>query len=386
MKRSLPIDILRAVAVILVLGRHMEPCPPEINRFFFKLSSVWHLGGWIGVDLFFVLSGFLVSGLIFKEHQQWGAISLKSFFIRRGFKIYPAFWCLIFITIALKLIGGRQITGPQVASELLFFQNYGTPLWGPNWSLAVEEHFYFLLALLLFGLAVRPQSSKPFAAIPVIFAGIGLLCLLGRLLTAHFLPYDHSTHLFPSHLRLDSLFFGVLLSYFYHYHREGFLKFSSRHRWLLVALGVLLLSPAFVFQLEKTPFLYTFGLSVLYLGCGMILLAAVGVALPKNAFLGLAGFVGTHSYSIYLWHMPLEKWGVPVGMRLLGRHWNWYWYASLYFLGAIVFGIIAARVIEFPVLRIREKLFPPRSRPLSEKKENSSHDDCLKEVVVTKAV
>src|ERR1043165_1296228 len=140
-----------------------------------------------------------------------------------------------------------------------------------------------------------------------ILRSVAVILVLGR----HTEPYDYSTDLFPSYLRPDLLFFGVLLSYFYHYHREALSEFSCRHRGVLIGGGLILLSRAFLFQLEKTPFLYTFGLSVFYLGCGMILLVAFGVAHPKNAFLGLAGFVGTHSYSFYLWHMPLEKMGQP---------------------------------------------------------------------------
>ncbi|MEM7353410.1 MAG: acyltransferase, partial [Acidobacteriota bacterium] len=64
MHRFQQIDILRAVAVLLVLGRHMTPCPPEVSPLLHQVTQAWFRGGWIGVDLFFVLSGFLVSGLL----------------------------------------------------------------------------------------------------------------------------------------------------------------------------------------------------------------------------------------------------------------------------------------------------------------------------------
>src|SRR5437016_3117019 len=83
--RSTTLDVMRLVAVILVLGRHIQVCPVETSRFLHDVTFVWERGGWIGVDLFFVLSGFLVSGLLFKEHQKYGRITVKHFLIRRGF-------------------------------------------------------------------------------------------------------------------------------------------------------------------------------------------------------------------------------------------------------------------------------------------------------------
>src|SRR6478672_2080696 len=89
------IDLLRAVAVLLVIGNHSAICPPEISVFLNKITTVWNRGGWTGVDLFFVLSGFLVSGLLFDEYRKSGGIDFKRFLIRRGLKIYPAFWLML---------------------------------------------------------------------------------------------------------------------------------------------------------------------------------------------------------------------------------------------------------------------------------------------------
>jgi peptidoglycan/LPS O-acetylase OafA/YrhL len=200
MRRFNQIDILRAIAVFLVLGRHISTCPPEISRTVHGVTETWIRGGWIGVDLFFVLSGFLVSGLLFREYDRFGKIDAKRFLIRRGFKIYPPFWLLILTTVVLSLLRGKEVEGQRVAAELLFVQNYLPGVWIHTWSLAVEEHFYILLA---FGFLLLAKFGKkdPFSATPVFFAGIAVLCLALRFAAASRHSYDYTLHLFPSHLR-----------------------------------------------------------------------------------------------------------------------------------------------------------------------------------------
>ena len=136
-KRLASLDILRAIAILLVCGNHLTLCSGD-NAILYNIISVWKRGGWVGVDLFFVLSGFLISGLLFKEHQQFGSISFKRFFIRRGFKIYPAFYLLILTTVLVKSIIYLQgIPWPSLFSELFFLQDYIPSIWNQDWSLAV---------------------------------------------------------------------------------------------------------------------------------------------------------------------------------------------------------------------------------------------------------
>src|SRR5438094_6288198 len=82
-KRNQSLDVLRCVAILLVLGCHVGHYRP------------WSKFGWIGVDLFFVLSGFLVSGLLFQEFKDRGGINFRRFILRRGLKIWPAFYVYI---------------------------------------------------------------------------------------------------------------------------------------------------------------------------------------------------------------------------------------------------------------------------------------------------
>jgi len=367
MNRFKQIDILRAIAVFLVLGRHLEPCPPESSVFLNHITRIWAEGGWIGVDLFFVLSGFLVSGLLFREHEKYHELHIGHFLIRRGLKIYPPFWLLIGFTVFLVKLRYQQLPlgalASALASELLFVQNYGRPMWNHTWSLAVEEHFYLLLAFGFFVLA-RRRSAQPFALIPAVFIAIALLCLMLRIVGALHSAFAEQTHIFPSHLRLDGLFFGVLLSYAFHRHPIKFLSAAQRFRYLLAGMGVALLLPAFYFP-QRTPFIFTYGLTLFYLGSGCLLVAALGWQAPTTRLASAVAYTGSHSYSVYLWHMPVALWGTAVISRLLSQHNNWFIYTATYLMGSIAFGVGMAILTEFPVLRIRDSLFPSRGAPLS---------------------
>src|SRR5260221_13388339 len=106
---SKELDRLRCIAVLMVLFRHL-PVPPESAPSWIKgPQSFLHQAGWAGVDLFFVLSGFLISGLLFREQQQYGRIDFKRFFIRRGLKIYPGFFALIGATVGIAVVSGWHL-------------------------------------------------------------------------------------------------------------------------------------------------------------------------------------------------------------------------------------------------------------------------------------
>ena len=183
--RSLRLDLLRALAVFLVLGRHMHPLSQQLPEFFQVLSRLWQRAGWMGVDLFFVVSGFLVSGLIFSEYRQHRALNLWRFYARRGLKIYPAFYLLLLSTVIVTVQKGKQLKWPALLSEIFFVQNYRPGLWNHTWSLAVEEHFYLLLPLLLLYLAkTAPGSENPFGLVPKVFALLAGGALLYRCMGA----------------------------------------------------------------------------------------------------------------------------------------------------------------------------------------------------------
>jgi peptidoglycan/LPS O-acetylase OafA/YrhL len=354
-QRLASLDLLRAIALLLVLGRHMPEVPAgAVPGPVAAFLDLWSRGGWVGVDLFFVLSGFLVSGLLFREYDRHGAIRPGRFLARRGFKIYPAFYVMLAIVLCIAAWNGRALPRPAILwTEVLFVQNYGPALFQHTWSLAVEEHFYLVLPFLL--LALSRGKGAPFAALPAVFGFVAIFCLAGRIATSQSLDtFTFKTHLFPTHLRMDSLLFGALLAWLWQYHGDALRAFVQRHRWPLAAAAAVLAAPPFLHEVGAAGFyMHTAGLTALYLSSGIILLLALRL---RSAWTPLAR-LGAHSYSIYLWHFPVKFY---VGM-LLPRDLPPAAHLAAYFLASIVVGVAAAKLIETPFLALRDRILPSRS-------------------------
>ncbi|MFI5335295.1 MAG: acyltransferase family protein [Opitutales bacterium] len=353
--RNLGLDLLRLAAVVLVIGCHLSDSAG---------SSVWLLGawrsvGWVGVDLFFVLSGFLVSGLLFREHRQSGRVSVGNFLIRRGLKIYPAFWVLIAYSFATRLYHGIPIPKKAFVCELLFVQNYGWGLWAHTWSLAVEEHFYLLLAALVWWLARR--RAEPFARLPLIFGVVAAACLGLRVLNTLRHPvYTFEGFLTPTHLRIDSLFLGVLLSYLVHY--RGLLERLRwfRPRWRVAAGLPLLLVPVYFFSREADPWVNVLGYNVADLGSALLVLGGAELASSPSRLLRGLGTFGAVSYSVYLWHVPVELWSYRFWPAHRVDPMAYTGYMVTYVLGSLLVGYVMARLVEIPILKLRDRWFPSR--------------------------
>jgi len=351
------LDFLRGMAVLMVVVHHTV---------IFRDSRAWPAPlvrcGWAGVDLFFVLSGFLISGLLFSEYRRSGKIRFPRFAARRALKIWPAFYVLVLLTIVIRI--GSDIHNPvpvlrAFLHDVFFVQSYFPGTYGHFWSLSVEEHFYILLPLTLYFMLRRsgPDEDDPFRFLPWLFGMVAIAELAARLLSARWIPFTLMTHLMATHLRIDSLLFGVLLSYWSIFHAERFWSFVLARYPFILAVGVLLISPTLVLP-NDNRWMYTYGFTVLYFGFGAImvgLLAFPLASLPKTAqaFFRAVAYVGGFSYSIYLWHIPwmlaLEKYG------LLHRR---YTGVFAYVAGAIVVGIVTSKLVEIPILRLRERLFP----------------------------
>ena len=363
--RLAKLDILRTLAVLLVLGRHVLILPSDggvsQESFFF---SFWNRFGWTGVDLFFVLSGFLVSGLLFSEYKKFGSINLLRFFVRRGLKIYPAFYFFIGISILLKIIP-ENMSLPRILSEVVFLQNYFPGIWNHTWSLAVEEHFYAMVGVLLFFLSLK-KMGDPFRRIHILFLICAVSVLLMRLYVSMSQPYSHLKNIFPTHLRIDALFFGVLLSYCNHFKKNELEPWVRRNSRLILGASALCVLPCFLWELETSFFIYTFGLTFLYLGFGGLLLVVLYEPrlehLIGRGFLGIIARLGAYSYSIYLWHMPVRYWQKYAIQNLLGFTPSPAIQTFAYVFLCMGVGLLMSKIVEVPFLKLRDHFFPSRSK------------------------
>jgi peptidoglycan/LPS O-acetylase OafA/YrhL len=339
--RNQSLDALRGVAILLVLGRHEH------------YYALWHRIGWVGVPLFFVLSGFLVSGLLFDSYKESGQLHIRRFILRRGLKIWPGFYVLLFFTLALYRSASGSMSWRDMGMFAFFLQNYahhGLGYLGHTWSLAIEEHFYLLLPLLLF-LLVKLYPAEPFSVIPKISVFCIVTCLMLRYFTTHLEESIGTTH-----LRIDGLFAGVTLAYWFHFRQDVFTYFTRS--WSLL-VGGLICSPVFCVE-DSSRMMQTIGITMLLFGFSFVTAWTVSRT-PRNyifqKFCTALAKVGYYSYSIYLWHFILG-----VSLYWLFPHSALaFW---VYVFLAIAVGIVMAEAIEIPFLRLREKLVPktPRSK------------------------
>jgi peptidoglycan/LPS O-acetylase OafA/YrhL len=331
--RNQSLDVLRCLAIVLVLGHH--------TPYYRPLAQM----GWIGVDLFFVLSGFLISGLLFDEFKKTGSIDFWRFFIRRGLKIWPPFFMfLCAVIIGQSISPAHRVSWPKVAETALFLQSYlSGGVAQHTWSLAVEEHFYValppLLALLIF---LRRGRENPFASIPVIFLVVSVICLTLRW------QYGYREALM-THLRIDSLFAGVTLGYLYHFKpsRFGHLKGNCS-----LAIAAACCFPTLFIDRIRYQVL---GLTFLFVGFGFLVAWSIDRRPRSKAgrvILRCAAKIGFYSYSIYLWH-PLVLNAISAHVPSLTMSVFW-----LCMSACIAVGIGMAILIETPALALRNKKFP----------------------------
>ena len=357
--RNKRLDILRCIAVFSVMILHGNIWP-----FFGNI-------GWVGVDLFFVLSGFLISGLLFSEYKTQNSISFKRFFIRRGLKIYPAFYLFLFLTgILSRIVFHTHLLVPHYLHEIFFVQNYWHGVWDHTWTLAVEEHFYILLPVLLV-LLVRFSSNRqdPFRVLPWTFVVVAVLSIAFRAASVYLGVPNYHTAYSASHDRLDSLFFGALLGHLYHFrpHILNNLLHSTRNRVFIAVCSAGLLSTVCFLPRDSRSF-SAFGFTWLYLGFGGVLLLSLyvkGILSGKIArcfeMVGTAAAaVGMYSYSIYLWHGPAAAWLPGLVRRVLHVSQGPNERFVTYMIGGLAIGITMSKIIEYPILRLRDRIFPSR--------------------------
>lgn len=349
------LDILRGIGVILVLGRHLKAIPPTTPTFFMPFLHGWKSIGWMGVDLFFVLSGYLVTGLMLREFSARGKFDAKRFLIRRGFKIYPSYYFLLGFTWFAISLNGHGYPPFTALAQSLFIQNYYPgedhyPM-GHTWSLAVEEHFYLLVAALFAFLVTKKAGLRPFAIVCAVFIFVvPILRFIDRYHHARIL--NHITH-----LRIDALFMGSLLSCAHHHYGDKFEAIFRSKTLILTIASVLLLLPTVYFGFASY-WAFSIGLTAEQLAFCLIIMLLLVNTKPHGLWAAVLSTIGVYSYSIYVWHAPIEKlcYAIPIPANLFLLQ------VAAYCVGSVLGGIGFAKLIETPFLKLRDKHFPQRGR------------------------
>jgi peptidoglycan/LPS O-acetylase OafA/YrhL len=216
---------------------------------------------------------------------------------------------------------------------------------------------------------LSPEAPKPpFAVLPILILTLAASILLLRTYTVLTRPFDYNTNIFATHMRMDSLLFGVLLSYLYRF-ESGFKIICARYRAQFIGLGLLLLAPPFIWELEA-PFHYSVGFTLYYIGSGLILSAMVCSAPIENKLLLAIAKVGTYSYSIYLWHPTMRYLFLPLMQKYLHLGTGPLTSLLIYVLGSVGVGIAMSKLVELPALRLRDKLIRPASSRIREVSES----------------
>ncbi|WP_343699805.1 acyltransferase [Caulobacter sp.] len=359
-RRAYGPDLLRAAAILLVMAWHMpKPARPE------PLLSVQPFG-WLGVDVFFVLSGYLIGAQLFKRVAAGSGVDFKRFWTNRAFRILPAYLVVLSLYFLLPGFSDGKTIQP-LWRFLTFTMNFEldyrvTGAFTSAWSLCVEEHFYWILPPLVLALS-RFKGWGPAVAVgaTVILGGMAL-----RWGIWHGPAADPSTRpadflrliYYPTWTRLDGLAMGVLLAAA----RTVFPAQVARLAppWLTGPLGLLAAAGTVMLCLEHADgvALDLAGAVVLYpLAClaSTLLLCALLDLEPALQRLPLQPFtaVATLAYSLYLVHKPVQHMlrdalgdGVLHGWTGVG----------VYLIGDLVAATILWLLVEHPFLHLRDRV------------------------------
>ena len=346
------LDGLRAIAIIGVLLYHA--------------GIDWVPGGFLGVDVFFVLSGFLITSLILEEYDRAGRIDFKRFYIRRARRLLPAvFVLLIAVGLAVLLFYRDALSAFRedalatlfylnnwwyILVDQSYFESIGRPpLLKHLWSLSIEEQFYLIwpaVALLL----VR-RGGRPLVRRVAVFLAIASTAWMAYLAIRGGYPIDAdpSRAYFGTDSHMMGLVIGAALATVW---RPGRLSANIPRgaRLLVTGIGVAMIAVIAYFYLfvgEFTPWLYRGGFLALAVFTAVLIAAATHPASPLGPILGvgLLRYLGRRSYGIYLWHWPIfmvTRPGIDVP-----------WSDSLTFIVRIAITLVIAeisyRLVEMPI-------------------------------------
>ncbi len=369
------LDVLRFFAFLGVFFFHLRPhsIPPELLRYTAipLVSSLARLGnaalgaGNFGVDLFFVLSAYLITELLVREKARRGSLDVKAFYVRRILRIWPLYFFFIGVACMLQVFMAGQVFGWQyVLAFLLLGGNWICALHGlpasvalPLWSVSIEEQFY-----LLWPQVVRRASAKRLAAVAVgllVMASGVRFVLLAKHTTMQMLGYGTFT-------RLDGIAVGILISLVL---RGRVPSLSMGVRFFFVFLGFGGLMVASELLLATAPGAATtlpggmLGFPLVGVACTLLFLSALGLPAERVRLVGWFRLVylGKISYGLYVYHflalLLVHSALSPLGVTLYPV------YALLGFALTVALSMASYHFLELPFLKLKKRFTYVLSRP-----------------------
>lgn len=305
------LDLLRAIAIVLVILYHAGlfgfVLPYDVQRF-----------GWIGVDLFFVLSGYLIAGQLLSTLARGKSPNVRRFYWRRALRILPAF--LVIVAVCVFLPSLREYpTMPPLWKFLTFTQNLGLrggTTFSHAWSLCIESQFYLLLPFLLLAL-VRLRWGHWLVPCVIILCGIvirGLIAYANLNSPEPSFAVWQKFIYYPTYARLDPLTMGVGLAAIEHFRPKWWTVLMKMAKWIwlpgLTAIALALVLAEDTLSITSCAV----GFPLIALGFSALLICAVSPELPfsRVAIPGTA-FLATVAYSVYLSHKLMIHWTLTFG-------------------------------------------------------------------------
>ncbi len=361
--RNHGLDTLRAIAIILVFCYHYYVFVSGSYTF-----GIWSDVGWVGVDLFFALSGYLIGNQIFAAMRSEGGFSLRHFYARRFLRTLPNFY---FVLALFFLWPWFRVKGEMLPlwKFLTFTQNYqltpGTPF-SYAWSLCIEEQFYMLLPAVALLVARVRGSIKWGWALVVATLGTGMAMRASLWDPIHLaneggIDYYQNIY-YSSFCRFDELVAGVALAMAKNYHGQLWQR-MTKHGNLTLALGLGVTAVTFYLLINyHYSFAMTvFGFPMLALSFSLLILAALSErSVLRTVRIPGAASIALWSYAIYLTHkqacllmaMELKQYGYGPedGVTLLAAT-----------AVSILAGWLLYVCVESPFMRLRERYVPSNS-------------------------
>ncbi len=350
------LDGLRALAIVAVVLFHLDPA--------------WLPGGFLGVDVFFVISGFLITTLLVREREQSGTVDLRGFWTRRARRLLPALLVcvpaciLIARTVEADLLVGirRQALGAltfstnwlEIAGGSDYFHSTSPQLFMNFWSLAVEEQFYLVWPLATIALlAVRRHLGLSWGAIATAVLGIGVVSAV--LMAVRYDPDFVTRVYYGTDTHLVGLMLGAAMAMSWAGPTRAGTTSPTWHRYrrhLLVAAGLVLIALLALAD-EGSAWTFRLGIPLASLATAVLLLGAVDRPGRLRSTLELAPlrWIGTRSYGIYLWHWPVI---LVIGQDLpsAAGTGEFVWTRAWAVLVTIAIADLSFRLVETPVRRL----------------------------------